>query len=173
VVATSSIDLQDAGRAGRFDRELAQRLSGARIELPPLRSRREDILPLAEHFLDRHRAVLARGPVALNEEAQKLLGGHGWPGNLRELEAVCARLALHAPEGRDIGAEDLPPEVQVGQKGSVPLAEQIARLEKAAVSDALRQARGKKIRAAAILGISRPTLDKKIALYGLTAEGDV
>jgi DNA-binding NtrC family response regulator len=175
VVATSATDLTDLARHGRFDKELARRLSGARIDLPPLRGRKDDILPLAEHFIERHRVALGRGPLSLNDQARAALTGHGWPGNLRELEAVCARLALHVPDGRPIGVEDLPPEVQVsGSRGGagVPLADQIARLEKAAVSDALRQARGKKIRAAAILGISRPTLDKKIALYGLVAEGD-
>jgi DNA-binding NtrC family response regulator len=91
-----------------------------------------------------------------------------WPHNVRELRLVSERLALLYPEAL-VHALRLPPELQEGGVSAEPknLQELVARLERDAIAEALRQAGGKKIRAAEMLGISRPTLDKKIQDYAL------
>ena len=100
-----------------------------------------------------------------------MLVDYGWPGNVEELKGIAERLAL-LYSGSEVPALKLPPEVQEGGIAPVPrtLAQMISRLERDAISEALREARGKKIKAAALLGISRPTLDKKIEDYQLVVE---
>jgi DNA-binding NtrC family response regulator len=98
------------------------------------------------------------------------MASYAWPRNVREVKLVAEHLALLYP-GAEIPATKLPPEIQQGSvEKPRSLDEMIATLEREAISEALREARGKKIRAAAILGISRPTLDKKIEDYGLVVQ---
>ena len=102
-------------------------------------------------------------------DARRLLVDYDWPHNVRELELLGERLALvHA--GSQIHSLNLPPEIQAGSASSAPLTlqERVSKLERDAIAEALRTAGGKKIVAARMLGISRPTLDKKIEDYGLT-----
>ncbi|HET7538312.1 MAG TPA: sigma-54 dependent transcriptional regulator [Polyangiaceae bacterium] len=106
VVAATNVDLAQAVFAGRFNRELLQALSGATLELAPLRERKGDILPLARHFLEFYRQRLELGPTELGAEAAARLLEHSWPGNIRELENAMHH-ALLLCHGAQVTAEDL------------------------------------------------------------------
>jgi DNA-binding NtrC family response regulator len=154
----------------QFDRALAQAVAGNEIELSPLKGRQGDVPALFDHFAGLAARASHQAPPTLTPEARRLLTEYAWPGNVLELKLMAERLALLYPGG-EIPALRLPSEVQHGgTTRAKSLDELISNLEREAISEALREARGKKIRAAALLGISRPTLDKKIEDYGLTVQ---
>jgi diguanylate cyclase (GGDEF)-like protein len=95
VVAATNQDLEKAVAAGRFREDLFYRLNVLRIELPPLRERREEIPALVESFLADARERFGRGPRTLSSQAMDVLYRHSWPGNVRELKNVIDRLAVH------------------------------------------------------------------------------
>lgn len=170
IMATSPVPIDAMTTRGELDPELGRALAGQQVEALPLRDRRPDVLQLFEHFS----GVVARGrrkePPTLSPDARRLLVDHHWPGNVEELRQVSERIAL-LYAGQEVPALKLPAEIQDGpQEAPRTLAKMISRLERDAISEALREAKGKKIRAAAILGISRPTLDKKIEEYQLVVE---
>ncbi|RQS09968.1 sigma-54-dependent Fis family transcriptional regulator [Burkholderia sp. Bp8998] len=88
VVAATNVDLQQAVTAGRFRGDLFYRLNVVHLDVPTLRERPGDILPLARHFLDAYRGRLGRGPRGIDPRAARRLEAHAWPGNIRELENV-------------------------------------------------------------------------------------
>jgi DNA-binding NtrC family response regulator len=143
------------------------------LEALPLRERRPDVPLLFEHFAGRVARARRKELPVLSPDARRLLVDYNWPGNVEECRGVAERLAL-LYAGGEVNALKLPPEIQEGNVVAGPkprtLAEMISRLERDAISEALREARGKKIKAAAILGISRPTLDKKIEDFQLVVE---
>jgi DNA-binding NtrC family response regulator len=169
-MATAPATLETMTTRAELHPELERALAGQEIESPRLRERQGDVLQLFEHFA----AQLARGrrqdPPTLSPDARRLLTEYHWPGNVEELRQVSERLAI-LYGGREVPALMLPAEIQAGPDDAPrTLAQLIGRLERDAISEALREAKGKKIRAAAILGISRPTLDKKIEEYQLVVE---
>ncbi len=167
LLATSSHAAQELTTRGELEASLLRQLSGLSVELPPLRERRADVPLLFEHFAARGARGLRKGPPALTPEALALLTEYSWPRNVRELELLGERLGLvHA--GGQVHTFALPPEFQSGA-APLTLQERISRLERDTISEALRTAGGKKILAARLLGISRPTLDKKLTEYGLSA----
>ncbi len=169
LVATSAKALTEL-EAGGFEPALAKLLGRSQIELPALRERHADVAPLFDHFADQVAKRAFQAPPTLSPDARRLMTEYPWPRNVEELRLVTERIALLYP-GQEVPSVRLPPEVQQGSlERPRSLDHMIARLEKEAVSEALREARGKKIRAAEILGISRPTLDKKISEYGITVE---
>ena len=106
VVAATNQDLELAVAAGRFREDLYFRLNVLRIEIPPLRERREEIPSLVEHFLAEARRKLGRGPSKLTSSAMDVLYRHPWPGNVRELRNVIERAAVMC-EGDEAGPEHL------------------------------------------------------------------
>ncbi|MFL5320000.1 MAG: sigma 54-interacting transcriptional regulator [Myxococcaceae bacterium] len=184
VIATATAQRQSLATRGELDLDLGRALAGIEIECLPLRERRTDVPQLFETFAGQVARPMRKEPPTLSPDAKRLLVDYAWPGNVEELKLVARRLAvLYA--GSEVSALRLPPEVQEGrpatpaatetiaqgvQRAGKTLADMISRLERDAISEALREARGKKIKAAALLGISRPTLDKKIEDYGLTVE---
>jgi len=169
LIATAGTSLPPLAAKGEVEASLVRLLAGFELDLPPLRERRADIPTLFEHFVTRAPRTVNKGPPLLSPEARRLLMDYDWPHNVRELKLLAERLALvHA--GAQLHAVHLPPEIQAGSVSPAPstLQERVARLERDAISEALRTAGGKKIVAARLLGISRPTLDKKIEDYGLT-----
>jgi two-component system NtrC family response regulator len=106
VVAATNQRLEEAVAAGRFREDLFYRLNVLRIELPPLRERREEIPSLVERFLADARSRFGRGPRSLSPQAMDVLYRHSWPGNVRELKNVVDRLAVHA-EGEVATPADL------------------------------------------------------------------
>jgi DNA-binding NtrC family response regulator len=170
IMATGPVALDAMTARGELDPELGRALAGRQVEALPLRERRPDVVQLFEHFA----AAVARGrrkePPSLSPDARRLLVDYHWPGNVEELKGVAERVAL-LYAGQEVPALKLPAEIQDGpHEAPRTLAKMIRRLERDAISEALREAKGKKIRAAALLGISRPTLDKKIEEYQLVVE---
>src|SRR5690606_26631313 len=94
LVAATNVNLEEAVRAGRFREDLYYRLNVARLELPPLRKRPGDILPLAEHFLRLYSAHLGVSEARLSDGARRALLGYPWPGNIRELENIIHHAVL-------------------------------------------------------------------------------
>jgi transcriptional regulator with GAF, ATPase, and Fis domain len=171
LVTATHRDLEAAMRQGRFREDLYYRLAVVRIPLAPLRDRADDLQPLADALLARVAARLGRRPPTLEDAALRVLARWPWPGNVRELANALERaLVLRAP-GADgpLAAEEVhvalgePPPAAPGTPGLGTLANKIAALERVEIEAALRRARGVKSRAAQLLGLSRPTLDKKIA----------
>lgn len=171
VLATASAPVSLLAVRGEVEASLARVLTGLELEVPPLRERRSDILALFEHFATQVSSASRLEPPQLSPEARGLFESYAWPRNVRELRLVTERLALLYP-GERVHVLRLPPELQSGGERAEPrtLQDMVARLERDAIAEALRQAGGKKIRAAELLGISRPTLDKKIEEYGLAVE---
>jgi sigma-54 dependent transcriptional regulator, acetoin dehydrogenase operon transcriptional activator AcoR len=124
------------------------------VEIPPLRTRPEDVGPIAAALL---------GPRRLRPEALQLLERLPWPGNVRELAAV-----LRATRGAEIGVEDLPADL-LAQAARVPTTG-LQRVEAEAIARALAGCGGNKLEAARALGISRSTLYRKLRAYGLDLE---
>jgi DNA-binding NtrC family response regulator len=169
-MATASERFEVLTGRGEFEPDLAKVLSACDLETLPLRERRPDVLLLFEHFAGNAARSRRKEAPVLSPEARRLMLDYGWPGNVEELKGVAERLEL-LNRGGELPALRLPPEIQEGSSGGTrSLAQMIARLERDAIAEALREARGKKIKAAALLGISRPTLDKKIADYEIVVE---
>jgi NtrC-family two-component system response regulator AlgB len=106
ILAATNQDLERAAGEGRFREDLLYRLNVVTIEIPPLRERREDVLPLAERFLDLARREVRRPGLRLSEPARRALLAHAWPGNVRELRNAVERAAM-LTLGDEIGAESL------------------------------------------------------------------
>jgi transcriptional regulator with PAS, ATPase and Fis domain len=181
VVAATHRDVEREVAAGRFRQDLYFRLNVLRVHLPPLRERPGDLAPLARALLGRMASRLGRGCPPLARSAEQALARWHWPGNARELANVLERLLVlrdrddqepidgdevHAALGRDPH-----PAASPGAEGE-SLAEKIAVLERREIEAALRRARGVKSHAARALGLSRPTLDKKIAELGIDLWAD-
>jgi DNA-binding NtrC family response regulator len=164
VVAATHRDLEAMVTAGAFRQDLYYRLRVVEIVLPPLRERLGDVPLLAEHLLRRAAAAAGRGAPVLSEAAQAALLRHAWPGNVRELENCLTRALLMAP-GDVIRPEHLALEAGAGDApvGLVALAE----VERRHVERVLAATGGHKTRAAEILGVSRPRLDRLIEKHGL------
>jgi transcriptional regulator with PAS, ATPase and Fis domain len=171
VVAATNRDLKESVREGRFRKDLFYRLNLIFIHVPPLRERRDDILPLSQHFLRTANRTFNKAIRGFSPEAERLLVEYGWPGNARELRNVVERIAILESDDL-ILPEHLPPEIQgdqaprsinpfdVGALFPTPLAE----VERAYISAALERVGGNKTKAAEILGITRQTLRAKLSL---------
>jgi DNA-binding NtrC family response regulator len=170
VVAATNRDLEEMMQSGDFREDLYYRLNVIQIELPPLRRRPDDILPLCEHFLGR--ASTKHEPpriFRLTQDAQRTLLSYPWPGNVRELENVLER-GIALCETDEIKLEDLPNHVRE-RRASDFLAAAVARkmslseLEREYIERVLEDEGGNKTRAAQRLGLDRKTLYRKLEEY--------
>jgi DNA-binding NtrC family response regulator len=153
MIAATNTDLRAAIREGRFREDLYYRLNVIELELPPLSRRREDILPLARHFLAAGRDLSA--------EAERALVRHSWPGNVRELQNVIRRACLLASTPL-IGAEALGlPAPEHGDLVAEPA------VDRTAVEQALERAGGVVAHAARDLGLSRQALYRRMEKLGI------
>jgi two-component system response regulator AtoC len=172
VLAATNRDLKEMVEAGTFREDLYYRLAVLVIAVPPLRERTDDVLLLAEGALERLAGQLGRRVPRLAEDARAVLTAYAWPGNVRELFNILER-ALVLLDGDTITAADLPREIR--ERESSPTASSsdatevltLREAEKRAVAAALEKTGGKKGAAAALLGCSWPTLNRKIREYGL------
>lgn len=169
IVAATNQHLEAAVDARRFRADLFHRLNQCQIRVPPLRERRDDIVPIAEHFLRQHTQ-----DARFSTEARRALELHSWPGNVRELRNVVIQ-AVVAARTYEIGFADLPPlqapaSAPVRPAGSREL--ELDSLEKDAILAALHQTGGHQQKAANLLGVSRRTLSRKLKLYYAEAEKD-
>ena len=198
VVCATNKHLEEEVARKTFREDLFYRLNVVRIHLPPLRSRTDDIRPLAEYFLQRISHQKHRPLLKLSEEAAKLLDTYGWPGNVRELENTMQRAAVMAtadvllPKDIPLGAAS-PGEASqspAGTPASGPtgIAAALDTLFAAAAADpdkallpwmeqeftdrAMRECGGNQVRAAKRLGISRATLRKRLERNGAAGPGD-
>jgi DNA-binding NtrC family response regulator len=170
VIAATNRDLDRSIADGRFRQDLYYRLNVVRVSLPPLRSRREDIPALVNHFLRRYNRRFRRDVKGITPDALATLSGYDFPGNVRELENVVERaFAMGARE--QITLADLPPlgtgsvsTVAAPQTGTVP---RLADVEKDLILRALAFYKDDKEAAASALGISRRTIYRRLKEYGM------
>jgi two-component system response regulator AtoC len=176
VITASNRDVETEVAEGRFREDLFYRINAVTIHLPPLRERREDILPLAEHFAQRAQ-LPDEHPVIFSAEALAILEEYDWPGNIRELENAVVRAAALCDS--IVRPEDLPERVRrgaekkekgAGQQQSAGAAEEWITLdeaEKRYVSRVLAYTRGNRQAAARLLNVDRKTIDRMIKRHGI------
>jgi DNA-binding NtrC family response regulator len=172
VVAATNRNLETMVEQGTFRRDLYYRLSGITLELPPLRSRKEDIPLLLEHFMVR-RGLLKPGQKPAAELVQQFLA-HEWPGNIRELDNVVNRLSIMSQsvvegEWHEVARSILAPDQASDHMGG--LFARVEQFERQLIIEALLAAGGNKSEAARILGIHEATVRTKLKRYGISAEG--
>ena len=170
IAATNRVPEEEMAE-GRLREDLYYRLSVVHLEVPPLRERREDILPLAETLMVQAADEHGRETPSLSEEVRRLLLEYPWPGNVRELDNVM-RHALALAQGTEIGLEELPPRVRghreqrslLGRAASSRL--RLADMERLYILEVLKAEGGSRTRAADALGLDRKTLYRKLKSYG-------
>jgi transcriptional regulator with PAS, ATPase and Fis domain len=174
VVAATNRELQHEISNGRFRADLFYRLAVFPIRLPALQERREDVLPLADHFLHLHGKREGRQGCELTSDARSLLVAHSWPGNVRELENAIQRALALVDPGEAIGTRHLaltahPEPIPPGELGQVgeSLRETLMRVEAFLLHRALEQHGGQRSQTAASLGITREGLYKKMKRLGI------
>jgi two-component system nitrogen regulation response regulator GlnG len=184
VIAATHQDLEERVKQNLFREDLLHRLNVIRIEVPPLRQRREDIPELLMHYLTDAAVELGVEPKTLTPEAASALSNFEWPGNVRQLVNACRRLTVTAP-GREIKAEDIPSDLG-GVPGPAKLQDEWTRqltnwaekrlaagetpllddampeFERTLIRAALRKAEGGRQEAAKLLGWGRNTLTRKL-----------
>jgi two-component system, NtrC family, nitrogen regulation response regulator GlnG len=189
VIAATHQDLEAYVTAGQFREDLLHRLNVIRIDVPPLRQRREDVPELLRHYLDVAALELGVAPKVLTEEAHAMLVAFSWPGNVRQLVNACRRLTVVAA-GREITRADIPPDLGGGSNagavsaewaqalagwaqtrlaagGTGLLDEATPEFERTLILEALKTARGGRQEAARLLGWGRNTLTRKLKELGL------
>jgi transcriptional regulator with GAF, ATPase, and Fis domain len=173
VIAATNRDLHAAMQRGEFREDLYYRLGVFEIALPPLRDRHEDVLELADSFLEQIGETVGKPAAGIARDAREQLVGYAWPGNVRELRNAIERAVILA-DGGYIRSEHLP----VTPRPSSPAPESpssslpaggvnLEALERSMVIKALAQARHNKTRAAKLLGLTRAQLYTRIEKYGL------
>jgi two-component system nitrogen regulation response regulator GlnG len=189
VIAATHQDLESRVLSGHFREDLLHRLNVIRIEIPPLRERREDIPELLRHYLAEAAEELGGEPKQLMPSAEAALVAFDWPGNVRQLVNACRRLTVTAP-GREIRVEDIPPDLggaggahpsghdwmsrladwaeQELESGTQRLLDQaVPEVERILIGVALRKSDGLKQDAAKLLGWGRNTLTRKMKELGM------
>ena len=173
IIAATNRDLGRALEQGEFRKDLYYRLKVFPLRLPPLRERREDILPLAYHFIARFNSEMGREVREIHPQAQSCLTAHAWPGNVRELRNVLER-ALILANGPMLHVEHLPTEVGAPDPApdrAAPMAlpaegVRLEEVERDLVRQALGATGGNQVRAARLLGISRDALRTRMKKFG-------
>ena len=171
LLAATNHNLEDMLKENRFRTDLFYRLNVITLQIPPLRERREDILPIANHLLKQIAHDCGLSEVRISKEAEDALMGYNWPGNARELSNVLER-AVHYAERELIEVADLPRYLFQKGKRPGPLALEPLRhiqhsAEKEALRNALEAAGFNKTRAAKMLGIHRSLFYKKLKKYDI------
>jgi DNA-binding NtrC family response regulator len=185
IVAATNVDLKEAVRNGTFREDLYYRLSVVPVELPSLRERREDILPLAQHFIRKYNDENAREiSEQITPDVLSLLENYYYPGNVRELENIIERAVVIAPEDY-LTPECLRPEVRdpdsaralvrdtsgaaenIDMSRGVNFYDEVRRFEIDLIRRALDQTGGHQSRAARLLGLNATTLNSKIKTYNI------
>jgi DNA-binding NtrC family response regulator len=168
-VAATNKNLEREVREGRFREDLYYRLNVINIPLPPLRDRKEDVEPLALHFLKKYSLRMKKAVTGVSPESLALLCAYDWPGNIRELENVIERAVILA-RSESITPKELP--IWRKQPDSVVRREveliSLENVERDHIERTLANTGYHKSKSAEILGISRKTLDRKILEYALS-----
>ncbi|MGV2292801.1 sigma-54 dependent transcriptional regulator [Trinickia sp. YCB016] len=167
VIAAAKGDMAEHVAAGTFRQDLLYRLNVVTIALPPLGERREDIVPLFEHFLLDAAVRYGRPAPILTDGQQAALMRRDWPGNVRELRNAADRFVLGIADGLGDAARGA-----ASEAATASLKEQVEQFERAAIAQALEQAGGAVAQAADRLQVGKATLYEKIKRYGLADRGD-
>jgi two-component system response regulator AtoC len=180
IVAATNRDPQQAVDDGAMRQDLFFRLNVVRVDVPPLRERREDIALLAGYFLQKYSSELGRAVPRLTEAVTQSLLAYAWPGNVRELENLMERASVLC-RGKTVDAQLLPPDMtaanvvaasapaagDLGESESLMLEEHVSALEKRLITAALERSDDNKSAASRLLGVSERTLWYKIKKYAL------
>lgn len=169
IIAATNRNLREAVNRGHFREDLYYRLNVIELHLPPLRARSEDILSLAEGFIEKYNAILGTRVRGITKRAKEVLQQYAWPGNIRELENAMERAANFVWEG-EIDIEHLPININNSKGDANDLSSyQVAidEVNKEIIQEALSKARGNKSAAARMLKISRSSFYEKLAKYGI------
>jgi DNA-binding NtrC family response regulator len=164
VIAATNKDIDAEIASGRFREDLYYRLNVIKLKLPPLRQRQDDVLALAQHFLEKYALLNAKSIKGIAPDAAKLLEGHGWRGNVRELENVIERAAVLC-SGEIIQKDHLPDYI-TGQESSKVISFRVGttleEIEEVMISRTLEATGGNKEETARLLGIGVATLYRKL-----------
>jgi DNA-binding NtrC family response regulator len=173
IIAATNRNLEEMVSDGRVRDDLYYRINVVTIHVPPLRERREDILPLVRHFISR---MSSRKHVSMSEDALEILHQYSWPGNIRELQNVIERAHILV-EGDVIQARDLPNNMKADQAAPLYQLEKgfpsLRDLEIIYIRNLLKRFSGHRGRIAATLGISERSLYRKLREYGLDKPSDL
>jgi transcriptional regulator with PAS, ATPase and Fis domain len=169
IIAATNKNLREAINAGNFREDLFYRLNVIEFHLPPLRERYEDIVPLANKFIEKYNQILGSRLTGINREACTALERHSWPGNIRELENAIERAANYVWEGQ-IGVEHLP--LHLLHTDTKPLEPSnyrsaLSDVDKNIIIGALQKTKGNKSAAARMLNLSRSAFYDKLSKYGI------
>ncbi len=167
VIAATNAKLAESVQNKNFREDLFYRLSVVTLDLPPLRERPEDILPLAEYFLEQFSRHAGRPKLKLSAEARNRLQAHGWPGNVRELRNLMERVSF-LTSGDRVQADDLAfilspeRESSIDLSGDLGLGEATKRFQQEYIRRSIRRVRGNMSEAAKLLGLHRSNLYRKM-----------
>ena len=167
IIAATNRQTEEAIKAGKLREDLFYRISAISVNLPALRERREDILPLANAFLKRFDAQAGRNIIGFTAAATEALRNFDWPGNVRQLQNEIQRAVLMC-ESNQIDANDLSITTVMSTKEAQDLTLMEA-MERNAIMQMLKETGGNKLETAKRLGIGRQTLYNKIKVYGIEA----
>jgi DNA-binding NtrC family response regulator len=181
LITATKVSLKDLVNKGLFRADLFYRINVVPVKIPSLKERRDDILPLVEHFLKQYKRDKN---ISLSREAVRALIGYSWPGNVRELRNVVQRLSLYVDN--EIKLEDLPPEIKSENPvemllkachkcyvdGSMQFDQIVKCLESNLITEALRKTNGNQTKAAKDLGLRLSTFRDKLKKYDLICPRD-
>ena len=174
VIAATNRDLAEDVKANIFRRDLYYRLNVVPINIPPLRLRRDDVLPLVEHFLNKYEAKMNKDGIEISGDAMKLLLTNPWPGNVRELENTIERALALCGDSRALTNAHFPhlaPEPALFEElgKSKSLKEKLRAVEKQIIIETLEKMNWRITKAAEQLAVTRQHLHNKIRQYKITA----
>jgi DNA-binding NtrC family response regulator len=165
VISATNAVLREEVAAGRFREDLLFRLNTVEIHVPPLRNRRENIAPLARHFLTQHAVRYRKRMRSFDADAMQALLQHQWPGNIRELDHAVERAVLMA-DAETVKAADLALRQQSETSGRLDEMS-IDEVEQYLIKKTLARFQGNVSQAAQSLGLSRSALYRRLQRYGL------
>jgi DNA-binding NtrC family response regulator len=166
VVAATNRNIEEAITCGRFREELYYRLAVVEVQIPPLRDRPGDVLPLAEHFLCQYERAYGRSGLSLSPEVVATLEAHRWPGNVRELKNLVERAVIFCEQG-PIQMSHLSPQYRRQDEPGAEIADRFAASARRIIAEAVTRAGGSKSEAARILHIDRKTLYNRMKKLGM------
>ncbi len=164
LVCATNRNLEQLVADGAFREDLYYRIKVFSVEIPPLRERRDDILPLARHFVSKYARSMGKAEKPITPKAQEVMEGYRWPGNVRELENAIER-AMVIGKDPEIQSKDLP--LQIEENGTTPDSFSLEAMEKDHIIRVLQEMDGNVTRSAKVLGIDRATLYNKMKKYGI------
>jgi two-component system NtrC family response regulator len=173
IIAATNKDLEGEIKVGSFREDLYYRLNVVSVKIPPLRERKEDIIPLTENFIEKFCKENDKEVLGVSKEVVDILMKYNYPGNVRELENIIER-AVVLTRGKVITLSDLPMNIKgfkeektIPELGEMTLTEQVEALEKELIYDALQESKGNQTKAGKLLGLTERNLRYKLKKYNI------